>query len=161
MHSHIQYLTIWLFVWMRFCFICACCVYLSCLYPCMCSCCMPIIRRFVPRLTIYANGRRLCVVVVVVVVVFVFFQIQLRSIFWSVSPSYIRWKRNKSYRRVDVGGAYTVVGQKGKRWIAASVFSFVRPQLSYTLFCSLCIGVPWFETIWIRLVLMHLFSSAW
>ena len=42
---------------------------------------MPIIRRFVPRLTIYANGRRLFVVVVVVVVVFVFFQIQLRSIF--------------------------------------------------------------------------------
>ena len=148
----------WHSVWTRFCFVCACCVYLSCLYPCMCSCCMPIIRRFVPRLTIYANGRRLSFV-------FFPFQIQLGSIFWSVSPSYIRWKRNKSYRRVDVGGAYKVVGQEGKRWAAASICSFLSVDnvciyTSYTFFCSLCIGVPSFKTIWIRLVLMHLFSSA-
>ena len=148
----------WHSVWMRFYFICACCVYLLCLHPCMCSCYMPIIRRFIPRLTICANGRRFS---------FVFppFQIQLRSIFWSVSPSYIRWKRNKSYRRVDVGGAYKVVGQEGKRWAAASICSFLSVgnfaiYTSYILFCSLCIGAPLFKTIWIRLVLVHLFSSC-
>ena len=149
----------WHSVWMIFCFICARCVYLSCLYPCMCSCCMPIIRRFVPPthdMCEWATSFCCCYVVFLC-----FFFKYSSDPFFEVCRPHIS---DESEIKVTEGLTWVVRitwWVRGKRMSNSfSLFFFVRRQLSHILFCSPCIGVPSFETIWIRLVLMHLFSSA-